>query len=471
MTRVYLYIGLILLTFVITIGWMEEEIERVESIVLLPKADASVVIDGYPRCFSAYQGERLRFYLNLKYDADVTLKLVDVSETIVDSVNFFGYIQDQVKLKSYAIGFNYERTFTYSIPRKLKSGLYHWKGTEIWFLVKEKKKSAPIVIVYPSNTEQAYNNAGGKSLYDFNSTDGKRSHIVSFQRPINYRVTPTQDIHEFTKGFLSWLLDTDYKYRLIADSDLDDARSLENAKVVIVIGHSEYWSRDARANLDTFNLRGGNVAIFSGNTMWWQVRYMKNQRNLVCYKDSVLDPTDNILLETVEWGNEYLNYSVLNSIGADFAHGGYGSKPDNGWDGYRILLPNSPLLKGTNLAYYGTLPLRTHEFDGTLLKTETEDNIDPVPDISTLGAYRLEIIGYDLGHCHYVGCRSVATFIVYQRTPTAGQIVNTASTNWCSTEAFYGVDATLIRTVTRNILTGLLENTDVFSVAEKKAGI
>lgn len=261
--------GALLLIVIFVVSGFGEEEEQVPQNSPLPLAGSECVIDGYAEYFSAFQGERLKFYLNFKFNADITLRLVDVREIVVDSVNFFGYIQRKPSDEAYVEGFGYKRSFTYHIPRYLKSGLYHWSGTEIWFLVKEKSAASPIVIVYPSNTEQAYNNAGGKSLYDFNSTDGRRAYTVSSQRPINYRVTLTSDIHVFTTGFLGWLLDTDYEYRLIADADMENKEAIRNAKVVVVIGHSEYWSRTARATLDSFNLQGGNVAIFSGNTMWW----------------------------------------------------------------------------------------------------------------------------------------------------------------------------------------------------------
>ena len=54
---------------------------------------------------------------------------------------------------------------------------------KIYFIVKNKKKDADITIIYPTNTEEAYNNAGGKSLYDFNSSGKQRAYIVGFMRP------------------------------------------------------------------------------------------------------------------------------------------------------------------------------------------------------------------------------------------------------------------------------------------------
>ncbi len=53
--------------------------------------------------------------------------------------------------------------------------------------------------------------------------------------------------------------------------DLEDYSEIAGAKVVVIIGHSEYWTRRARENFDRYVLEGGNALVLSGNTMWWQV--------------------------------------------------------------------------------------------------------------------------------------------------------------------------------------------------------
>jgi hypothetical protein len=449
--------GLLLLTA----GWNSEENKLQQNV--LASANATYVVDGYAEHFSVIQGARVKFFLNCKNECDMHLELADVNENIVDSIRFYGFRQDSVPADAYVSGFGYKKSFTYRIPRHLSSGLYHWKGTDVMFLVKQKKQSAPVVIVYSSNTEQAYNNAGGKSLYDFNSTGG-RAHSVSFQRPMNYHTKPGTDMRDFVLGFLQWLPGTNYNYQLISDTDMEDAASLSSAKLVVVIGHSEYWSRTARMNLDAYNDRGGDVAIFSGNTMWWQVRYSEKYDNLICYKDSMKDPVCDMQQKTVNWTSSYLQYPVMNSIGADFLHGGYGSKPDQGWDGYKIINPKSPLLQGTGLMYGNIISVPTHEFDGTaLLPQSTEGSRDPVPDLKATGAYRTEIIGYDLGHCQVAGCRSVSTFIAYQRSPQSGTIVNTASTDWCNARVFFGKDGVSVQQITRNIFDLLLGDQTIFT--------
>src|SRR5580765_1317105 len=99
-----------------------------------------------------------------------------------------------------------------------------------------------VTVVYPSNTINAYNPAGGKSLYGFNSSESMASMIVSFLRPMDSLVEKEECI-ECLKWFPSL---THIKINYVADIDLDDHLSLQS-KVIVVIGHSEYWTRKARA--------------------------------------------------------------------------------------------------------------------------------------------------------------------------------------------------------------------------------
>ena len=52
----------------------------------------------------------------------------------------------------------------------------------------------------------------------------------------------------------------------------------------MLAGHSEYWSGRERDALKAFVDRGGRLAIFSGNTCFWKVRWEDEGRTLVCHK-------------------------------------------------------------------------------------------------------------------------------------------------------------------------------------------
>ena len=108
---------------------------------------------------------------------------------------------------------------------------------------------------------------------------------------------------------------------MICDQDMDDYSEIQNSKILVVIGHSEYWTKAARLNFDQFVNSGKDAVILSGNTMWWQVRYNADKTKMICYKDEISDTISDPLLKTIAWPYPSLNYSVLTSIGADWPRG------------------------------------------------------------------------------------------------------------------------------------------------------
>lgn len=305
------------------------------------------------------------------------------------------------------------------------------------------------MVVYPSNTANAYATSGGKSLY---TTD--RPPEVSFHRPI--------DIQHFSKYCLNWfhtLPDVSVGY--ITDADMEDYSNISLGKVLCFVGHNEYWTRQARMNFDQFVASGNNAIILSGNMMWWQVRYSdeEDQSKLICYKNYENDPVANPLLKTVLWNTEILDYPIISSIGADFDRGGYGLKADEGWNGYKIANASSPLLEGTGLSTGDIIACPTTEYDGAPIAA-WDDNGYPVLDIDAMNVYKAELIGYDIG---FRGTKTYPTFIVLQRSSSSGIIINAASTDWCSANGMGGTSGQHIKTITHNAVIKLLNNEPVFA--------
>ena len=69
------------------------------------------------------------------------------------------------------------------------------------------------------------------------------------------------------------------------NSDLEfHPEVLDGHRLMLSVGHDEYWSWGMRDRADAFVEAGGSWAIFSGNTCFWQVRYEDDGRTMVCYK-------------------------------------------------------------------------------------------------------------------------------------------------------------------------------------------
>jgi hypothetical protein len=266
------------------------------------------------------------------------------------------------------------------------------------------------------------------------------------------------DLEPFSVTALSWLPTlTNVKMGYMADRDLDNYDNIAKAKVLVIIGHSEYWTREARMNFDRFVDSGRDAMVLSGNTMWWHVRYKNDQ--LICFKndpDTVIDPLD----KTVLWTAPSLEYPIIKSIGADFDGGGYGQKADEGWDGYKIVLPSSPLLEGTGLQTGDILSVPTVEYDGAPVTGFAEDGT-PVLDYDKLRFHKIELIGFDKGFRGSAG--TVSTFIVFKKTTTSGVVINVSSTNWCSPTGMGGKSGNKVKQITTNAITKLLAKQTVFA--------
>lgn len=158
-------------------------------------------------------------------------------------------------------------------------------------------------------TWQAYNNWGGKSLYDFNSSGGKRARRVSFDRPYGSGVgawtglgagelltvahAPRPAGWEYP--MLRWLERSGYHVGYATDLDVQrDPGLLQGRRGFLIVGHDEYWSRVMRDRIEAARDRGTNLGIFAANVGYWQIRLEApsaggESRIMFCAKDAALD--------------------------------------------------------------------------------------------------------------------------------------------------------------------------------------
>jgi hypothetical protein len=400
------------------------------------------IIDGYTDKFSFNVGDSFQLYINASHSiTDFQLEINDITGKVIKTIHCDIFPQKSPDSLAYQNGFNYKPTIKGTIPY-LKSGVYLF-ANKIPFLIKSSKKKQ-ILILYSSNTENAYCSSGGKSMYDYNEKEEKHPPIMSFLRPIGL---PTQSTE-----FFEWIISQNqYEIGYISDQDMDNYENIKDAKLLIIPGHSEYWTRAARRNFDQFINEGNNALILSGNSMWWQVRYNENKNQMICYKNKLYDNAVDSL-KTVNWPDSLLNYPVINSIGADFNYGGYGLNKDQGWDGFKITNQNSPILKSTGLKNGDILQLPTVEYDGIPLEFSKDSSLVKIKYSQLF--YRSELIGYDLG---FRAQPTNGTWIIIQPNIHSGIIINTASTDWCSASGMKGNHSKMIKKITLNMINLLLE--------------
>ena len=93
--------------------------------------------------------------------------------------------------------------------------------------------------------------------------------------------------------------------------------------LVIIAGHSEYWTYGMRQQVKAFINGGGRFMNLSGNTMWWQVRFEDNGRTMVGYKSWRKDPEKSAELSTdVNWDRPIFD-SSFTITGLHWPYGGY----------------------------------------------------------------------------------------------------------------------------------------------------
>jgi hypothetical protein len=191
-------------------------------------------------------------------------------------------------------------TDTFSLPANATTGYYR-----VRFVLMDGRASATYVIVRPPpgyqarilvqvpvNTWQAYNPWGGRSLYDLAGL-AVEANRVSFDRP--YYVKPLES--EYPLLLFLERQGYDVAYQTDVDTDANPS-SLLGYRLVIVAGHSEYWTSGMRNAFEAARDAGVNLAFMGSNAAYWQVRYENGGRVIVGYK-STADPVTDPSLQTI----------------------------------------------------------------------------------------------------------------------------------------------------------------------------
>jgi hypothetical protein len=239
-----------------------------------------------------------------------------------------------------------------------RGGAYVHRGTRtatstLFFVVRSANpgQTSRILLQLSTNTYNAYTNWGGHSLYSYHDRDGLQGHRVSFDRPLS------SQFNNWELPFVKWAEENGWTLDYAVNSDLEfHPEILKHYKLVLSVGHDEYWSSPMRDNLEKYIADGGNVAIFSGNTCCWQVRSENQGRALTCWKQWYnLDPyyreQDHRLLSTA-WSHHLVERPENQLTGVGFLWGGYHRSHGQFMDGpasYEVHRPDHWIFTGTGL--------------------------------------------------------------------------------------------------------------------------
>jgi hypothetical protein len=174
--------------------------------------------------------------------------------------------------------------------------------------------SSKLLMMQSFLTWQLYNSFGGRSAYFGPGKDGvsdadERSRVVSFDRPIlgsgSYAIQ--RDAISIIQFFEKEGIPVDEE----TDLDINQWPSITTKySGVIIGGHAEYFTNRMFNTLIADRNVGVNIAIFGGNTAYWQTRLEPSKigpdRHVVMYRYATEDPNHDLSQVTVEFGNKRL---------------------------------------------------------------------------------------------------------------------------------------------------------------------
>jgi hypothetical protein len=180
-------------------------------------------------------------------------------------------------------------------------------------------------------------------------------------------------LNKWEHVFVRWAEAAGYEFDYLTDHDLDaDPEALAPYDVVLLVGHSEYWSGPQRDRVEAFVDGGGRLAVLSGNTAFWKVRWEDGGQTLVCHKWKG-DTAERVPASdaTHLWSHPMFGRPEAALTGLSFIFGGYhrlGLCAARGAGGYTVYRPEHWALEGADL-YWGDVfgdqvPLLGYENDG-----------------------------------------------------------------------------------------------------------
>jgi len=349
----------------------------------LRAAEANVVVDGYCDRMSYLPGDEVGLCVSTngaRYRAEVSRVGLDrrvvwetdnqsgVLHPVPDDAALYG-CKWPVSVKI-PIGQDW-RSGLYRIVLRASSGGTQSEPREAIFIVRSAKPGIEnkILLQIATNTYQAYNEWAGTTLYD-----GPDYPRVSFDKPFLIYDLPlkpgaiwynpnTSNYHAWDEPFIEWAEKAGYGIDYCSNLDLEfHPDEVASYKLVLSVGHDEYWSAGMRDTLEAFIERGGNAAFLSGNSICWQVRVEDKipgeGRALVCYKrihdrDPVFARGDVSQLTTL-WSDPLVGRPENFLSGVGFAYGGYNGLHGEFMSGpgageYTVHRPEHWILAGTGL--------------------------------------------------------------------------------------------------------------------------
>ena len=341
--------------------------------VVAQDGSRSLFVEGYTDRLSYLPGDEVSFHVSTSAETfDVEISRLGKRREVVWAKSGIQGAQHPIPENASSHGCAWPTTFRLRIPTEWRSGPYavllkardrggkfihrnrRTAESDAFFVVRAAQpgSNSTILLQLATNTYNAYNKWGGSSLYAFQGRGNLQGHRVSFRRPML-----TSQFHKWTLPFIVWAESNGYSLDYAVNSDLEfHPEILQHYRLVLSIGHDEYWSAPMRDHLEEFIAKGGNAAFFSGNSVCWQVRSEDDGAALVSWKqqysyDPVYRTGDHRALSTL-WSHHLVGRPENQLTGVGFLFGGYHLSHGQFMDGsgaFTIHRPKHWLFEGTEV--------------------------------------------------------------------------------------------------------------------------
>ncbi|MED2975040.1 hypothetical protein P4361_22800 [Fictibacillus sp. B-59209] len=294
---------------------------------------AGKTLQGYTNTSSIEPGKVLSFYIHNEKPFSIEFYRMGynagVGSVYMTKTNTFPGKPQNKQPEGEAAEANWVRSVTFTVPSYWKSGVYMAKLVDtsqresyIPFVVKQSTPKGQLGILISTNTYQAYNNWGGKSLYGYNSTNKTAGYQASYNRPYTSN-NGSGEFFAYEYNFVRWVERQNYSVTYFTDQDVHNGvlkKSQINA--LIIPGHDEYWTMNMRKAIDDkVNREKMGLGVFNANVAYWQVRFDEKIPGMMYGYKYNPDPITetNPQLTTTQFRAKPVNMPEKNLLGLQYA--------------------------------------------------------------------------------------------------------------------------------------------------------
>jgi len=311
------------------------------------------VLEGFTSRPSVNRGESISFYVYAQADPTYTMQIYRLGwyggagARLLQTIQLTGYhqplctTQPVTNLQECDWDHPYLLNVPYNAndPTDWASGIYLAKLTGsktgkqnyIPFIVRDDARASAIKFLSATMTWAAYNPWGKYDLYEGGDSQvfADRGRKVSFDRPFYHGFGAGELLnlgYEFSS--MRFLEREGYDVTYTSEVRLhENGSELLNSRIAFSGGHSEYWTRTMRDNLQAAIDAGVSVIFMDANSIYWQARLESDSqgvpdRTVVCYKDATEDPyaanTATAMDTTVKFRDPPVNWPEEPLIGVMF---------------------------------------------------------------------------------------------------------------------------------------------------------